>query len=423
MPEKTTVYSKIFATISLISVLPALAPVRAGEILTTGEAPAAVQQTLTDTATRIARIFRVPVRRARRDIVIAFSPAVPESSAELQLRDGKYVLMLNGNLPIDADFARRRKIFGAVLLCCAGAAPFRAGETRALPPWLVAALDRLLAARRSEERLLFGNHRSPVLGALLENDRLPSVAAVRGADPADFDPAARFWMEEAARALFFAAGKKLASAEYLRRCAEAESSGADPDLYWLPNVPERREGAFRTAARSLAWHEHAPRPARWTIEKLAELRKLKLPVLDEQGKVVPDKFVEFDVLEVAERLRGRPDAGARCAEFQRRFLEFGAGDSRPARLAISALAELVGRADDPPFRCHAQLRDRLEKLERVLKRQEALDRYLAAADREKAPARRAFRRRLATVEWFNAGSSLLSREARKWVDAAEAEFR
>ena len=422
MPEKTTVCSKIFATISLISLLSAPAPLRGGEILTTGEAPAGVERTLTDTATRIARIFRVPVRRARRDIVFAFSPAVPESSAELQLRDGKYVLMLNGDLPPDADFVRKRKIFSAVLLCCAGA-PFRAGETRALPPWTVAALDRMLASRRSEERLLFGNHRSPVLGALLENDRLPSVAAVRGADPADFDPAARFWMEETARALFHAAGKKLTSPEYLRRCAEAERSGADPDLFWLPNAPERRERAFRTAARSLAWNDHAPRPARWTIKKFAELRKLEIPELDEHGKVVPDKFVRFDVVETAERLSGRPDAKVLCAQFRLRFLEFCAGDSRPARLAISALAELVGSADDPPFRFEARMRDHLEKIDAVLKRQEALDRYLAAADRGRAPARRTFRRRLASIEWSNAGSSLLPAEARKWVDAAEAEFR
>ena len=60
-------------------------------------------------------------------------------------------------------------ILGLAVLLCAAGAPFRAGETRALPPWTVAALDRMLAARRNEERLLIGNHRSPVLAALLEN--------------------------------------------------------------------------------------------------------------------------------------------------------------------------------------------------------------------------------------------------------------
>lgn len=412
-------YPKIFATISLLSAAVALT---GGEILTTGEAPEAVQTALTDRAARIARIFRVPLRRARRDLVVAFSPAVPESSAELQFRDGKYVLMLNGMSDLDADFARKRKIYSAVLLCAAGA-PFRAGETRALPPWTVAALDRMLAARRNEERLLIGNHRSPVLAALLEKGKLPVVAAVRGVDPADPDPAVRFWAEETARALFLAAGKKLASAEYLRHCAEAERSGADPDKHWLPNDPGRRERNFRTAARILAWHDYAPRPARWTIRKFSELRKLRIPVLDEKGRPVPDKFEEFDVLETAEKLRGRPDAKARSAEFQHRFFEFAAGDARPTRVAFTELADLMGQAADPPFRYEARLRAQLEKIERLLKRQELLDRYLAAEDFRYAPARRAFRRRLASIERANASSSLLSAAARKWVDAVEAEFR
>ena len=419
MPEKTTVFPKIFTTILL---LPAFLAAAGGEILTTGEAPDEVQRELADKATRIAKIFRVPYRRARHDFVIAFSPAVPESSAELQFRGGKYILMLNDSPERNADFARNRKIYSALLLAAAGA-PFRTGETHALPPWAVAALDRMLAARQREERLLAGYFRSPVLSALLEKDLLPAVAAVHGANPADFDPATRFWMEESARALFLAGGKKLASAEYLLRCAGAEPSGADPDLYWLPADPKRRERDFRLAARIVAWHELAPRPAWWTIRKFAELRKLKMPVLDEKGAPVPEKFVEFDVSEVAERLRGRPDAKARSTEFHNRFLELSFGDSRPARMAISELADLMSYADDPPFRYNARLRDQLEKIDTVLKRQEALDRYLAEADFRYAPARRAFRHRLTGIEWANARSSLLSRSAREWADEAEAGFR
>jgi hypothetical protein len=419
MPEKTTVFPKIFTTILLLS---AFLSAAGGEILTTGEAPEEVQRELADTAARITKIFRVPYRRSPRDLVIAFSPAVPESSAELQFRGGKYVLMLNGSPGRDADLVWKRKVYSALLLAAAGA-PFRPGETHALPPWTIAALDRMLAARQREERLLAGNRRSPVMSALLGRDKLPAVAAVHGANPADFDPAARFWMEESARALFLAGGKKLASAEYLLRCAGAEPSGADPDLYWLPADPKRRERDFRLAARIVAWHEHAPRPARWTIRKFAELRKLKMPVLDEKGAPVPEKFVEFDVSEVAERLRGRPDAKARCMEFHDRFLEFSFGDSHPARLAISELADLMSYADDPPFRYNARLRDRLEKIDTVLKRQEALERYLAEADFRYAPARRAFRYRLTGIEWANARSALLSQAAREWVNEAEAGFR
>lgn len=411
--------TKIFSTFWALSLLLTLA---GGEITTTGEAPAGVPEAVLDTAQRIAKLFRIPWRKSPSRLTVAFSPAVPEHSAELEYRSGRYYLMLNGAAGSERDFARTRKVYSAILAGAVGA-KFRRGETRALPPWAVAAAERILAARRNEERLLVGNRRSPVLRALLERGKLPDPETVRRVDPAAFDPAARFWAEELSRALFFAAGKKFYSPAYLRECFAAERRGADPDRCWLPGVSGKLERDFRTAARVLAWHELAPRPARWTLRRFAELRKLRMPELDADGKAVPDRFVEFDVLEIADRLKGRPDAAARCAEFRHRFFEFGAGDSRPAQAAITELAELMAMAADPPFRYGARLRRTIGEIESVLKRQESLDAWLDEADRRHAPARRAFRRRLECIAWLNARGSLLGTAERKWADECEAEFR
>ncbi len=411
--------TKIFSTFWALSLLLTLA---GGEITTTGEAPAGVPEALLDTAQRLAKLFRIPWRKSPSQLTVAFSPAVPEHSAELEYSSGRYYLMLNGAPGLERDFLRTRKLYSALLAGAVGA-KFRRGETRALPPWAVAATERILAARRSEERLLIGNRRSPVLRALLEQGKLPPPETVRRADPADFDPAARFWAEELGRALFFAAGKKFASPGGLRECFAAESRGADPDKCWLPREPGKLERDFRTAARVLAWHELAPRPARWSLRRFAELRKLRMPELDADGRAVPDRFVEFDVLELGDRMKGRPDAAARCAEFRHRFFEFSAGDSHPVQAAITELADLAAAAADPPFRYGARLRRAVGEIENLLKRREVLDAWLDEADRRHAPARRAFRRRLECIAWLNARDSLLGAAERKWVDECEKEFR
>ena len=279
MPEKTTVDLKIFSTILLLT---ALSAANAGNFVTTGEAAPEVQQRLTETAHLLTRIFRSPWRHSRSDLTVTFSPAVPEYSAEVQFKSGEPFLMLNGSPDLRRNVVWRRKLYSAILLAAADAR-LRPGENAALPPWLIPALDMILEARRYEERLLVGNRRSPVLRALLEQGKLPPPETVRRADPADFDPAARFWAEELGRALFFAAGKKFASPGGLRECFAAESRGADPDKCWLPREPGKLERDFRTAARVLAWHELAPRPARWSLRRFA----------DEQARAFRSVVVRF----------------------------------------------------------------------------------------------------------------------------------
>lgn len=407
---------KIFSTILALAPLLSAA---AGEFVVTGEASAGVPKRITDTAHLLTRIFRSPWRNSHTGLAVAFSPAVPEDSAEVQIRGGAPTLMLNGSADLRRSVGWRRKVYGTILLAAANG-KLRTGENVCLPAWMTPALDELLEARQHEERLLIGNRRSPVLGALLENDRLPAAAAVRAIDPARLDPAALAWARELARALFASGGKKLASPAYLRKCGEAAGK-SDPDLWWL-DKPEKQERKFRTAARQLAWHALAPRPARWTRKKLGEIRKLRLPVLDDEGKPT-GKFEDLDVLELADRLRGRPDAQQQCAVFLRTFAEFSVGDSHPAHLALAALAELVGQAADPPFRWQAKVRRQLELIETILARQEKLDAYMKAEEHRYSPAHLAFRTQLEYIEAFNSASCLFSESARRWVDEREAEFR
>jgi len=417
LPEKTTVYPKIFSTILLLAALPS---VFAGEFATTGEASPGVPEKLEETTHRLVRAFRSPWRNSRTGLTVAFSPAVPEESAEVQYRNGRPTLVLNGSSDLRRSFRWRRKFYGAVLLAAAGA-HLRSGESSALPAWLVSALDMFLEARAFEERLLIGNRRSPVLRALQENGRMPAAATVLRTDPENFDPAAAAWARELSRAMFFAGGRRLASPGYLRNCGIAAEKKTDPDLWWI-GTQERLEKDFGRTARRIAWHELAPRPARWTRKKLAELRRVKLPVLDERGNPTAN-FEEFDVSELAQHLRDRPDAHERCVEIHRRFFDFCPGDSRAARMALSELAELVAQAEKPPFRHEARMRRQLEKIDGILTRQEKLDRYMKAEDARRAPARRAFRVRLEYIEYFNAASALSSGEARRWIDGVEAEFR
>ena len=413
-PEKTTVYPKIFSTILALT---ALSRVFAGDFNTVGEAAPGVPEQLTDTAHRLTKIFRVPWRNSRTGLTVAFSPAVPEYGVELQFRSGTPFLLLNGSPDLRRNAVWRRKLYGTILLAAANG-ELHPGENDVLPRWLTPALDLILETRQYEEQLLIGNRRSPVLGALLENDRLPSAAAVRAIDPEHLDPAAAAWARELARAFFLSGGRKIATGAYLRCCGAA--GGGDPDLLWLP-APEKQESEFKLAARRAAWHNLAPRPARWTRRKFAELRKLELPVLDEQGNAT-EKMEEFDVLELADRLRGRPDARRRCAEIHGRFAEFCPGDSRPAQQALAGFADLVAQAADPPFRYESHLRRQLALIDGVLARQEKLDEYMKNADRKRAPARRECRVRLEYIDAFNASSSTLSLAARRWVDDKEAEF-
>ena len=406
---------KIFSTILALTPLLSAA---AGEFVVTGEAAPGVPERITETAHRLTRIFRSPWRNSHTGLTVAFSPAVPEYSAEVQIRGGAPTLMLNGSADLRRSVVWRRKVYGTILLAAANGR-LRSGEKPVLPPWLTPAIDKLLESRDFEERLLVGNRRSPVLGALLENGRLPDAAAVRAIDPARLDPAALAWARELARALFVSGRRKIASPAYLRRCGEAGNK--DPDLWWLA-MPEKQEQSFRTAARQLAWHTLAPRPARWTRKRLAEIRKLRLPVLDKEGKPT-GKFDDLDVLELADRLRDRPDAQLECAAFHRIFSEFSVGDSHPAHQALALLAELVGQAADPPFRWEAKMRRQLELIDTILARQEKLDAYMKAAERRYAPARRAFRTQLEYIEAFDSASCLFPEAARRWVDEREAEFR
>ena len=96
---------------------------------------------------------------------------------------------------------------------------------------------------------------------------------------------------------------------------------------------------------------------------------------DENGNPT-DKFEEFDILELAERLRGRPDSRRRCAEIRGIFAEFCPGDSRSVQQALADFAELVGQAADPPFRYESRLRQQLKLIDELLARQEKLDEYM-----------------------------------------------
>ena len=195
--------TKIFSTILLLT---AALGANAENFVTTGEAAPGVPENLTETAHLLTRIFRAPWRHSRTGLTVAFSPAVPEYSAEVELRSGMPFLMLNGSPDLQRNVVWRRKLYSTILLAAAGAR-LRHGENAALPPWMTPALDMILEARKYEEQLLIGNRRSPVLRALLENDRLPAFDAVRSIDPENFDPAAMAWARELGRALFVSGGR------------------------------------------------------------------------------------------------------------------------------------------------------------------------------------------------------------------------
>ena len=65
----------------------------------------------------------------------------------------------------------------------------------------------------------------------------------------------------------------------------------------------------------------------------------------------------------------------------------------------------------------------MDELEAIWRRQAALDAFIDAADLRYAPVRRAFRRRLESIEFLNARTSPLGAAERAWVDKCEAEFR
>ena len=405
---------KIFATIFLLAALPRLAGAPP-ELL--GEADPEVPGRLHDQAAALAALFRSPWRDSRTALRIVFSPAVPEFSAETGRASGKRVLMLNGSPGRwNEDFGLRRKLFSALLLA-ASDAPFAPGESRALPAWVVAAASRRLEAQRREERLLGGNFRAPAVRALLERGKLPAAEAVRTADPEHFTPAARAWAGELAAALFLAGGKKLASGGYLRRCGEnalKKLPAGEADRFWMPGKPEELETAFALSARRMAWHELAPRPAPLALKRLEELRKIKVPELDASGNPVPDKFVEFDVLELADKLRDRPDAAVLAAGVRRRFFDFCSGDSRRVRTAGALLSDLVGRAHRPPLWYASKLDRALDRLYAELRRRERIEAFMTDADFRYAPVRRHYPRRLESVEFLLRESPLLPGSRRGW---------
>lgn len=291
-----------------------------------------------------------------------------------------------------------------------------------MPPWVVAAATRRLAVRKVEERLIGGNHRAPVLRALLEKDELPKVEVVVSADPERLTPAAEAWEEELADALYMAAGKRLASPDYLKFCAEnacRRRPAAETDRFWMRDKLQEPQERFAESARRLAWHELNPRPARRTIALLAVKRRVSMPLLDENGEPVPDKFLECDITELAEKLRGRPDAERIASGAKYAIRELGSGDSRRVKKACAQLAELVGYAVDPPFRYASRLRAALETLEAELARREKLGKWLDEADLRRAPVRRHFRNRLRSAEFLRRGESLLPEAAREYLDRRE----
>lgn len=408
---------KIF---SIIFLLPLACALSGAEPEFTGEADPAAVEALRTEARMLASVFRTPWSRTGVKLTAVFSPAVPANSAEVQKSGGGYVLMLCG-VPGggEYDFGFRRRVFSALLAAAAGAAPATGKDAARLPAWLAAALEHRLRAGKYEGRLLANNRRAPVLRALAEAEKIPAARGVLAADPGGFDPGARAWMEELARALFFLGGRKVASREFLNLCF----AHAAPAKVPFPGENDKAfQDRFAVALRRFAWHTLSPRPARWAVKKFAEVRRVKLPVLDETGKPVPGKFEECDLVEIGDKLRDRPDAALHAGALKRRIFNFAAGDSRQVRTAVIALAELAGTADRPPFRYRAKLEQAVEKVLAGMRRRERIDACMAEAEFRYAPVRRAFRVRLESNGFYDRGDSLLSTEARKWLDRREREF-
>ena len=409
---------KIF---SIIFLLPLACALSGAEPEFTGEADPAAAEALRAEARMLASIFRTPWSRTGVKLTAVFSPAVPATSAEVQKSGGGYVLMLCGTPGGgEYDFMFRRRVFSALLAAVAGAAPTTGKDAALLPAWLVAALEHRLRAGKYEERLLTNNRRAPVLRALAEAEKIPAAAKVLGADPRGFDPGARAWMEELARALFFLGGRKVASREFLNLCAAARPASVKIPF---PGEDDKAfQDKFAAALRRFAWHTLSPRPARWAVKKFAEVRSVKLPVLDEAGKPVPGKFEECDLTEIGDKLKDRPDAALLAGTLKRQIFTFAAGDSRQVRTAVIALAELAGAADRPPFRYRAKLEQAVAKVLAEMHRRERIDAYMTEAEFRCAPVRRAFRRRLESTDFYDRGDSLLTAEAREWLDRREREF-
>ena len=409
---------KIFAIIFLLPLVLVLA---GAEPEFSGEADPATVEALRDEARKLAMFFRTPWSRTGVKLAVVFSPAVPATSAEVQKIGDGYVLMLCG-APGDSryDFALRSKLFSVLLAAAAGAAPRTGRDASLLPPWLVAALEHRLRAGKHEERLLAGNRRTPVLRALAEAGKIPAPAAVLGADPRNFDPGARAWMEELSRVLFALGGREAASAKFIKTCAaHAAAKGAAADVPF-PKGDGRNN--FPDALRRVAWHLLSPRPARWALKTFAEVRKVKLPVLDEAGKPVPDKFEECDLAEIGDKLKDRPDAPQIAGGLKKRIFDFAAGDSRRVGIAVAELSELAGTAHRPPFRYRAKLEQAIEKVLAEMRRREKIDAYMSEADFNYAPTRRAFGHRLSCIDFCDDGGSLLSAEGREWLDRREREL-
>ena len=402
---------KIFAIIFLLPLVHTLA---GAEPEFSGESAPGVAEALHDEARMLAGIFRSPWNRSNVKLTVIFSPAVPAGSIEVRRSGREFVLLLCG-VPDERQhgFTFRRKLFSVLLAAAAGKSP--AGGAL-LPPWAAAALEHRLRSGKHEERLLAGNRRAPVLGALAEREKLPPVETVLRTDPRNFDPAARFWMEELSRVLFSLGGRKVASTAYLRNFAE------NADAAFLASDPKARQHDFSVAFYRVAWHTLAPRPARYSLKKFSEVRKLQLPQLDEAGRPIQGKFEECDLAEIDAKLKGRPDAEQLAAQFKKRIFDFAAGDSRQVKSAIFALAELTGAAAHPPFRYRVKLERAIENVISEMRRREKIDAYMRAADFDRAPVRRAFRRRLECIDFYDRGSSLLSPGGREWLDRREREF-
>ena len=310
---------KIFAIIFLLPLVNALA---GAEPEFSGEADPATIDALRTEARMLASIFRTPWSRSGVKLAVVFSPAVPANSAEVQKSDDGFVLMLCGSRGDGRyDFAFRRKLFSVLLAAAAGVPP-TVGEDAMLPPWLIAALEHRLLSIKHEERLLAGNRRGQVLRALAEAGRCPAAATVLGADPRNFDPGALAWMEELSRALLALGGRQVTSAEYIKTCAEHAAAADQPVAAPFPGGDGGElQNRFAAALRNFAWHTLSPRPARWAMKTFAELRKVKLPVLDETGKPAAGKFEECDLVEIGEKLRDRPDAAQIAGELKKRIQE------------------------------------------------------------------------------------------------------
>ena len=411
---------KIFAIIFLLPLVPALA---GAEPEFSGEADRAAVETLRDEARMLAAFFRAPWSRSDLKLAVVFSPAVPANSAEVQQNDDGFVLILCGNRGDgEPGFAFRSKLFSVLLATAAGVPP-TVGGGRILPPWAVAALEHRLRAVKHEERLLAGNRRTPVLRALAEAGRIPKVQAVLGADPRDFDPGASAWMEELSRVLFALGRRNVASAKYIRTCAEHVAAGGRPaDVPFPEGDGKELQDKFADALRRFGWHMMAPRPARWALRTFAELRKVKLPELDEKGRPSPGKFEDCDLAEIGEKLKDRPDAQQIAGGLKKRLADFAAGDSARVNSAIFALAETAGAASRPFFRYRTHLKRAIDKVAAELERRDKIDAYMREAEFARAPAKRAFRHRLKCIDFCDGGNSLLSAEGKTWLDRREREF-